>query len=75
MFVLAIIWTVGSVMGIFGLGDPNTGHIAHLSGLALGILYGFILRIESPKRKQTESESPLISEEDITLWENNHLGK
>jgi membrane associated rhomboid family serine protease len=34
MFVLDIIWTAASVLGIFGFGEPNIGHLAHLSGRA-----------------------------------------
>lgn len=47
MFVLAIIWLTGSFLGIFGLGDSNTGHLAHLSGLVIGFIYGLFLRFKN----------------------------
>jgi membrane associated rhomboid family serine protease len=73
MFIAAILWAGGSVIGIFGFGDQSVGHIAHLSGLAIGIIYGIILRIQYPAKKQPSSESPLISEDYIQIWENNNL--
>jgi len=32
------------VLGIFGLGEQGVGHLAHLSGILLGILYGLFLK-------------------------------
>jgi len=78
MFVLAIIWVVGSVMGVFGLGDPTTGHIAHLSGIVVGLLYGLYLRFK--KKKQESNSSGVLFKRKIDLpegymraWENYHL--
>jgi membrane associated rhomboid family serine protease len=74
MFIAAILWTGGSIMGIFGFGDQSVGYIAHLSGLFLGILYGMFLRVRRLYRIQKQSsESPLLSEDYIRIWENNNL--
>jgi membrane associated rhomboid family serine protease len=79
MFVLAIIWVVGSIMGVFGLGDPNTGHIAHLSGIVVGLLYGFYLRLRKQKRDRNNSvvfERKIELPEDyMQAWENYHFKK
>ena len=38
MFIVAILWIAGSVLGIFGFGDQGIGHSSHLSGILIGIL-------------------------------------
>ncbi len=43
MFIAAILWTIGAVLGIFM--PSNIGHIAHLSGIIIGVLAGIILRV------------------------------
>jgi len=48
MFIASILWTIGAVLGIFMPG--NVGHIAHLSGIFIGVLFGIILRV-ARKRK------------------------
>lgn len=73
MFIAAILWMGGSVMGIFGFGDQSVGYLAHLSGLAMGIIYGLILRFRYREEKEEARESPLISEDYVRIWEDNHL--
>ena len=73
MFVLAIIWVVGSVLGIFGFGDQNTGHLAHLSGIFIGLFYGFYLRIKYKQTKNPSREPEVISEDYVRMWEDRHL--
>jgi membrane associated rhomboid family serine protease len=40
MFLVAIIWVLGDILGIFI--PDNVGNIAHLSGMAVGVLFGII---------------------------------
>ncbi len=51
MFVLALFWIGGSVLGIFGFGDQGIGYLAHLSGIIIGVLYVFFLRLKTPRIK------------------------
>ncbi len=44
MFLAAILWVAGGVLGIFM--PSNVGDIAHLSGIAVGFLFGIILRLQ-----------------------------
>jgi hypothetical protein len=81
MFVLAIIWVVGSIMGVFGLGDSGTGHIAHLSGIVVGLLYGLFLRFRK-QRKDNGGNYQISYQRKIDLpedymqaWENHHFRK
>ncbi len=73
MFIAAILWMGGSVMGIFGFGDQSVGYLAHLSGLAMGIIYGFILRLGYSEEKEEANESELISEDYVRIWEDNNI--
>jgi hypothetical protein len=50
MFIAAIIWAAGDVLGIFY--PQVVGNIAHLSGLAIGLILGIYFRTRH-KEKQT----------------------
>lgn len=76
MFVLAIIWVAASVLGIFGFGDTSIGYLAHLSGLFIGILYGFYLRLNKKIQKDNSiiyRNKIIIPEADIRKWEDWNL--
>jgi len=56
MFIAAILWVIGDLLRIFGLFDPgNVGSIAHLSGVAAGLVMGIIIRFFK-NRKVDESK-------------------
>ena len=75
MFVLAIIWMAGSVLGVFGIGDTSTGYWAHLSGIFIGVLYGVFLRLKYSFLfgKKVQREQEVISEDYMKMWEDRHL--
>ena len=50
MAVAAVIWVIIDSIGIFI--PDNIGHIAHLSGIFFGILFGLILRINKGKKNK-----------------------
>ncbi len=56
MFLAGILWGVGDVIGAVGYftGNPinNTGNLAHLSGMALGLLFGAVYRSWSQRREK-----------------------
>lgn len=66
MFIAAILWVVGSVLGIFM--PSNIGHIAHLSGIIIGLLIGIFLREKRRAVRKIE-----ISEPDIRRWEERYM--
>lgn len=68
MFIAAILWIVGDIFGIFF--PSNVGNIAHLSGIAFGIIFGMYLLL---KRKKIKQEKIKISEDSINSWENYYL--
>jgi hypothetical protein len=72
MFIAAIIWIVGDILGVFGLFNDNTGYIAHLGGVIVGIVVGIILRLVYFKKKEKEGRV-IIDERSIGEWENRFL--
>ncbi len=68
MFMAAILWTAGSVLGIFI--PSNIGYIAHLSGIIAGFLFGFFLKV---RKKEIKNNTIEISEEGIERWEKRYL--
>ena len=68
MFVAAIVWIIGDVMGVFGFGGSDVGYIAHLGGVFVGILIGIIFRALFVQRKRRD-EKIFIDEKSIGDWE------
>jgi len=78
MFFLAVVWVVGSILGIFGFGDQNLGHLAHLSGLFVGILYGMYLRLVKKREKENSTvfQSKIVLPEGyMRRWEDAYINK
>ncbi|OGJ15451.1 hypothetical protein A3K73_04235 [Candidatus Pacearchaeota archaeon RBG_13_36_9] len=66
MFLAAILWIAGSIIGIFI--PDNTGHIAHLSGIIIGLLFGLFVRLKIP-RKISYTRKIEIPESYMRDWE------
>jgi len=71
MFVAAILWIAGSILGIFI--PDSTGHIAHLSGIIVGLLFGFLIRMRMP-RKMSYTRKIEIPEDYMREWEKSYMG-
>lgn len=72
MFIAAIVWAGASVLGIFGLGDQGTGHLAHLSGIVIGLIYGFYLK-STHKEPKLGVNQMTIDESDVRTWEDEYM--
>lgn len=68
MIVAGILWAVGDIIGIFV--PSNVGNIAHLAGMAVGLLVGAFLRQPSPTQRRN---SLRIDEHTMRSWEETHL--
>lgn len=74
MIVAGVLWVGGDLIGAVGYlsGTPlsNTGNIAHLSGMILGLIFGAFYR--SPGRK-IRKPLVVIDERSIRNWEDTHM--
>jgi membrane associated rhomboid family serine protease len=74
IFVAGILWGLGDFLGAvaFIAGNPidNTGNIAHLSGMILGLIMGFFFRERTFNERRF---SYRINEEDMRNWEDRYM--
>lgn len=70
LFVAGILWAAADLLGAIGFftGNPidNTGNIAHLSGMAFGILFGSFYRKLLTKKKKLNVS---LDENKVRNWE------
>jgi len=69
MFIAAILWVIGDSLGIFI--PSNIGHIAHLSGIVVGIVFGIILRANHQQAKKKHMIE--VPEHILRRWETLYL--
>jgi len=67
MFIAAIIWIFIDLIGIFI--PSNIGHIAHLSGIAFGMILGIIFKIKNKKLKKRYRHNVEVPEHLLRRWE------
>lgn len=70
MAVAAVVWVFVDAIGVFI--PDNTGHIAHLSGIFFGILFGLIFWANREQRKKRHSIE--IPEHLLRKWETLYMG-
>jgi len=89
MFVACIVWTIGDIIQTFVPSDIGT--IAHLSGLAVGLLFGLFILLQEKKHKtqnklnyfhirndfeRKESKKKIELPEDVMDdWEKRNMGR
>jgi membrane associated rhomboid family serine protease len=71
MFIATMLWAAGDLLGIF-IPIDNTANLAHLVGLALGLLIGVILR-KGIKNKVYPEMNFKLSERHLRSWEDFYL--
>ncbi len=69
MFIAAILWVVGDILGIFM--PSNVGNIAHLSGIGVGLLVGILFRVFRKKRRVSNRIE--IPKDYIEDWERKYV--
>ena len=67
MFIAAILWVIGDVIGIFI--PDGVGNIAHLSGVGVGIIMGIFLRGKRIKKRKRIN----IPEDYMRSWEDRFM--
>lgn len=68
LFIAGIVWVVGGVLGLFYPSD--VGHIAHLSGIAVGFVLGLLWR---NWRREPEMHKIIIDDNLIKRWEEDYI--
>lgn len=68
MFIAAILWIIGDILGVFGIFESNIGYMAHLGGVFIGLILGILFRILYFKRRE-KSEKIVFDEDLIRQWE------
>lgn len=72
LFLASVLWITGDILrGAGAFGATNIGTIAHLTGIVVGFILGFMYR--SKKRKQITSNRAIINENSIKKWEDNFM--
>jgi len=78
MFLAGIFWAIADILGTYGflVGNPinNTGNIAHLSGMIVGLIFGFFYR-RIVKRNYSRKINVSIDEGAVRHWEDIYLKK
>ena len=70
MVIAGFVWAAGDLTGLFV--PSNVGHIAHLSGMALGLLIGIFIKARYREKSQKEN-GIIIDEGEVRRWEDNYL--
>lgn len=72
IFIAGILWAAGDLLGAIGffMGNPmdNTGNLAHLSGLVVGLIFGAFYR--KPRAVSEGSRKVILDERSVRNWEN-----
>jgi hypothetical protein len=69
MLIAGLVWVVGGIFGLFYPSD--VGHIAHLSGIGIGLILGIIWRDWS--RNVERMEKLRLNEQYMQEWEDYHM--
>lgn len=72
MFLAVIFWVLGDIMGVFGIGGSDVGYMAHLSGVAVGILFGLFFRVWKKRIKNVQQKIS-IPDNYIKSWEDRFM--
>lgn len=70
MFAAAILWILGDVIGVFY--PTGTGNIAHLSGVAVGILAGVLL-LRRFREQKSRAQNLRLPESYMRNWEDENI--
>jgi membrane associated rhomboid family serine protease len=74
MVLASILWAAGDLLNIV-VPYSNTGSLAHLAGLAVGLIAGFFLRFSRENRATRVEWKIQIPESYMSQWERSYLGK
>ena len=70
MFIAGFLWVAGGVLGLFY--PSNVGHIAHLSGIGIGLILGMFYK-EKIRDFRQQRQKIVFDESSIRKWEEENL--
>lgn len=69
LFIAALLWMIGDLLGVFF--PDSIGHIAHLSGLFIGLIFGTYFRARKYAKQARQKKTRIrIPEPYMQEWEN-----
>jgi hypothetical protein len=71
LFLASLLWAAGDLLGIFM--PSNIANLAHLSGLALGLIFGLVFRLTKKKKPHTQNYKIELPEREVRIWEEQYL--
>ncbi len=71
LFVASILWTIGNIIQTFV--PSNIGTLAHLTGLAIGLIFGFFFRAGIKRKQKIRSLKIEFPERQIRVWEDRFM--
>lgn len=71
LFLASALWALGDLIGIFV--PTNVANIAHLAGLAVGIVLGSLYRSSYDAPQHSHSSRIALDEHAMRRWEDRHL--
>lgn len=69
MALAGLLWISGDIFGVFA--PDNVGHLAHLAGVAAGLVFGAFLR--ENKKNIYQEQRIVFDENSVQRWEDNYL--
>ncbi len=69
MFLAAAVWAAGDLIGM--VVPSNIANAAHLVGMGIGVIAGFMLRGKTPKKVKREKKE--IPKAEIEKWEQDYM--
>lgn len=71
MFVAGALWAFGDLAGL--LAPSNVAHLAHLSGLALGLIFGAMSRGYAKRERERKKHGVVLHEKSVRNWEDSYM--
>lgn len=71
MIIAGVVWIAGGVLGLFYPSD--VGHIAHLSGIGVGLIFGLIFKDWEAEKMRKFGGQIKFDESSIRKWEDNYI--
>lgn len=73
LWIAAFVWAFFDIAGLFA--PSKTANLAHLIGLAVGLIYGLTIRKRFAERRKIRKREPWPDDHTIEEWEDHYMKK